>query len=358
MANTWCVLGTINSSNQNVGERKEWVRDPAGEVSKGWIVEDYKLTFPGGQWGAVARFQAGEWKHLIYVLESSPWPDILCMFKTTGWRWATERHGYLTDLPSFTLKPTAEARQSLLGPASSKLSFPHSGRSVWWTCHFLEKSALSHSMTRKGRRSRFTLCGEAHWVWGQEMGDGSGKLTDLVGISPQREALWVEVGRREEPPHSALRRGSTPRWDRRVGSTKANVMCNFKTKSLQSVAGQEGQSFPEGISGQPMLHCSQFPAMAAITWPAPWPVPLPGVPEVTEWFLCFHRADLSVPRGKCLLPQGHGPKTELTASSLCSQDAAGGGPRGQDVAGNSAGAYALWVFILFPTFLKLHDNQS
>lgn len=185
-ADTWCVLGTINSSNQNVGARKEWVTDPAGEVSKGRIVEDYKLTFPGEQWGAIPRFQAREWKDLIYVLESSLWPDILCMFKGTGWRGATRRHGYLKDLPSFTLKPTAEARESLLGPASSKLSFPQGGRSVWWTCNCLEKSALSDSIARKGRRSKLMLCRQAHWVWGGGVG-GMAQENQEILLGVQRE---------------------------------------------------------------------------------------------------------------------------------------------------------------------------
>lgn len=117
------------------------------------------------------------------------------------------------------------------------------------------------------------------------------------------------------------------------------------------MAPQEGQSFPEEISARPMLHCFQFPAMAAITWPALQPVSLQRQ-KLPEWFLYFHRADLSGPRGKRLLPQGHGPKAELTARSLGSQDAAGVGPRGQDVARTSADASALWVFILFPHFLN------
>lgn len=42
---------------------------------------------------------------------------------------------------------------------------------------------------------------------------------------PRREAIWLEVGEREEPSYSAMRRGPKPRQERRV--RKAEVKCHL-----------------------------------------------------------------------------------------------------------------------------------
>lgn len=42
---------------------------------------------------------------------------------------------------------------------------------------------------------------------------------------PRREAFWLEVGEREEPSYSAMRRGPKPRQERRV--RKAEVKCHL-----------------------------------------------------------------------------------------------------------------------------------
>lgn len=111
---------------------------------------------------------------------------------------------------------------------------------------------------------------QTHAVWKEALGQrawercAQERWRDLVEC-PKREALWVDVGKREEPSHTAVKEAPNPGETGGSGVPEANVTCAFKTKSLRSVAPQEGQSFPEEISGGPILHCFQFPAMAAIT---------------------------------------------------------------------------------------------
>lgn len=49
------------------------------------------------------------------------------------------------------------------------------------------------------------------------------------GILPSvpREALWVEVGEREEPSHSARKKGSTPGDRGGSGKLRQNATCAF-----------------------------------------------------------------------------------------------------------------------------------
>ena len=144
------------------------------------------------------------------------------------------------------------------------------------------------------------------------------KQRDLAEC-PKREALWVEVGEREEPSYSARRKGSKPRRQRRVRKAEAKChLCLFpplKTEQSSWVWWplRKTSHFLRGYQASPGI-VSGFQQ---------WP-PLPDQHR-SRSFCCagrscqsglsaFHRASFSsAVHGKCLQPQGHGPKAGLTA---------------------------------------------